>query len=316
MDFVFCTRNLHNGAFGSEPGPTRFLQVPQAAATPDPSHAITRRNWFDAVIAEAEVRRNPRTGRAVGDVLIYVHGYNTAQSLMLQRHRLIRAGLEALGYQGVVVSFDWPCAEAALNYLEDRTDAKLTAIRLVDDGVAPFSRLIDQGCEISVHLLAHSMGAYVVREAFDDADDRPAVAATSWMVSQVILAAADVSADSMGTSPKSSSLYRHCARLTNYSNPFDSVLSISNMKRVGVSPRVGRIGLPVSAPAKAVNVDVGIYYDEHRAEFAGIVNPDHSWYFHDAQWLKDVHLTLQGEIDRDSIPTRFLANDKLYLRVD
>lgn len=34
-----------------------------------------------------------------------------------------------------------------------------------------------------VHVLAYSMGAFVVREAFDDADDRRRIAAVNWTVS-------------------------------------------------------------------------------------------------------------------------------------
>ena len=116
-------------------------------------------------------------------------------------------------------------------------------------------------------------------------------------------------------SASSSSLYRHCVRLTNYSNPYDAVLSISGVKRVGVSPRVGRIGLPVGAPPKAVNVDVGDFYDANRANFAHIPNSDHSFYFYDPTFLKDVHFTLKGEIDRAFIPTRVLRGDKLHLKV-
>jgi esterase/lipase superfamily enzyme len=314
MDYIFCARNTRAGAFGTDPGPTKYLEVPPGAAGPNPSHAITRRAWFDNVIAAATTSRTPG-GHPVGDVLIYVHGFNMSQALMLDRHRRIRAGLKADGYRGVVVSFDWPSGDQAINYLPDRVDAKATAIRLVTDGIGPFSRFIDQGCEISVHLLVHSMGAYVLREAFDDADDRPAVAATSWTVSQVMLASADVSADSMGVTASSSSLYRHCVRLTNYSNPYDSVLSVSGVKRVGVSPRVGRIGLPEGAPPKAVNVNVGDYYDANRASFAQIPNHDHSFYFHDPTFLRDVHFTLKGEIDRAAIPTRVLRDGKLHLKV-
>lgn len=36
-----------------------------------------------------------------------------------------------------------------------------------------------------------------------------------------------------------------------------SVLKLSNVKRVGVAPRAGRVGFPESAPAKAVGVDCG-----------------------------------------------------------
>jgi esterase/lipase superfamily enzyme len=313
MDYIFCSRNTAQGKFGTSSGPTKFLEVPSAATDLSPAMAIPRRAWFDKVVAIAETNRTPQN-LPVGDVLIYIHGFNVSQSLVLARHRAIRAGLDANGYKGAVVSYDWPSAETALNYLNDRTDAKLTALRLVSDGIGPLSRYIDQGCEISVHVLAHSMGAFLLREALDDADDRREVAATGWTLNQVMICAGDVSADSMGTTAKSSSLYRRSVRLTNYSNPYDAVLSISNVKRVGVSPRVGRIGLPADAPRKAVNVDVGIYYDEHREAFADVTNSDHSFYFSSKEFLKDVYLTLLGEIDRASIPTRLVRDGKLYLK--
>ncbi len=313
MDYMFSARGLQAGKFGSNPGPTKYLEIPANVKNPSPGHAISRRDWFDRVIAEGETGKNA-AGKPVGDVVIYIHGFNNDPATVLERHRSIRKGLEAVGFAGVVVSFDWPCASSALNYLEDRTDAKLTAIRLVSDGIAPFSRYVQQDCDISVHLLAHSMGAFVVREAFDDADDRPAVAATSWTVSQVMFCSADVSSESMGFNATSSSLYRHCVRMTNYSNPYDSVLSISGAKRVGVSPRVGRIGLPATAPAKAVNVNVGDYYDQHRADFAGIANADHAWYFYDPVFLKDVYLTVMGDLDRHVIPTRRLHDGQLFLQ--
>lgn len=312
MDYIFCTRAVSSGSFVPRPGPTKFLEVPTGAVTLSPDMAITRRDWFDRVVAIAETRRSPQ-GTPIGDVLIYIHGFNTSQATVLERHRLVRNGLESLGFQGAVISFDWPSADSALNYLDDRTDAKLTALRLVSDAIGPLSRYIQQGCEISTHILAHSMGAYVLREALDDADDRREIAATGWTLNQVMICSGDVSADSMGTTAKSSSLYRRSVRLTNYQNPFDSVLSISNVKRVGVSPRVGRIGLPQSAPAKGVNVDVGLYYETFRSEFVGSF-PEHNFYFQSPQFLKDVYLTMLGEIDRDSIPTRLKRDGRLYLR--
>jgi pimeloyl-ACP methyl ester carboxylesterase len=313
MDYIFVARNLTSRKFGSNPGPTRFLKVPQSANNLHPDQTITKRDWFDDVIHEA--KHDPTApGRPLGDVLVYIHGFNNDTATVLERHRLIRKGLAAHGYKGAVVSFDWPSASSALNYLDDRSDAKLTALRLVTDGVAPFSRIVQQDCEISVHLLAHSMGAFVVREAFDDADDRPAVAATGWTVSQVMLCGADVSQGSMADGPTSSSLYRHCVRLTNYSNPYDSVLSISGAKRVGVAPRVGRVGLPATAPTKAVDVNVGDYYDANRAKFAGITNADHAWFFYDKTFLKDVLFTLQGDLDRHVIPTRRVEGGMLHLK--
>lgn len=314
MDHIFCARNVQAGGFGTDPGPTRFLAIADGAADYSPAQAIPRRAWFDAVTAEARTGTDPATGEPDGDVLIYIHGFNNSRADVLARLRAIRKGLVAAGYRGAVVGFDWPCADTAISYLPDRRDAKLTAMRLVDDGIGPLVRYMQQDCRISVHVLAHSMGAYVVREAFDDADDRRDVAANSWSISQMIFCAADVSAESMGDTASSASLYRHCMRLTNYSNPFDAVLSISNAKRLGVAPRVGRVGLPDGAPIKAVNVDCGPYYDEHREDFSGLTNSDHAWYFFDRTLLKDVFLTIQGKIDRNSIPTRILRDGKLYLR--
>jgi pimeloyl-ACP methyl ester carboxylesterase len=313
MDYIFSARSVRAGAFGTGPGPVKYLEIPENQKDPAPGHAIPLRAWFEKVIDAGKTNVNSR-GMPVGDVLIYVHGFNNSPDTVLLRHRAIRKGLEAQGYAGAVVSFDWPSASSALNYLEDRSDAKTTALRLVDAGIAPFSRYVQQDCDISVHILAHSMGAFVVREAFDDADDRPAVAATSWTISQVMICSGDVSSESMGTNATSSSLYRHCVRLTNYSNPFDSILSISGAKRVGVSPRVGRIGLPGSAPSKAVNVNVGDYYDANRADFAGVPNADHAWYFFDPVFLHDVHLTVKGAIDRNVFPTRRLENGALHLK--
>jgi hypothetical protein len=145
----------------------------------------------------------------------------------------------------------------------------------------------------------------VVREAFDDADDRPAVAARNWTVSQTMFAAADVSAQSLGAgNPKSSSLNRHTVRLTNYYNPLDDVLSISAVKRVGVSPRAGRVGLAVPHDAKAVNVYCGEYYKKLREGQGADIFGSHTWYFDDPVFLRDVWLTISGEIDRDEFPTR------------
>lgn len=314
MDYIIVARNVTSGAFGSNPAKSKFLEVPPTAKVHTPKMEISRPEWIRKVIAIGETGKTP-AGRPEGDVLIYIHGFNNDLASVISRHRLIRKGLEAIGYQGAVVSFDWPCADSALNYLDDRTDAKKTALQLVTDGVSSFAHTVQQDCEISTHVLAHSMGAFVLREAFDDADDRPALVAKGWSLSQVMLIGADVSAGSMGASDVSASLYRHCVRLTNYSNPFDAVLSISNAKRVGVSPRVGRIGLPASAPAKAINVEVGVYYDEHREEFAGVTNSDHAFYFYSPEMMQDILHTLRGRIDRRMIPTRFVDGEgKLHLK--
>ncbi|WP_208350711.1 alpha/beta hydrolase [Pseudaestuariivita rosea] len=310
MDYIFTVRRVRKDVFDNEPGSTYFLAVPEDAHDLSPLQTVGRpgrmpKKWLNAVLREAK----PKSPSDQGDLLVYVHGFNVSTQTMLSRHRLIKSGLHAQGYQGGLVSFDWPSADKALNYLEDRSDAKESARRLVDEGIAIFAQMQEEDCQINVHILAHSMGAYVVREAFDDADDRRALASANWMVSQIMFASADVSAASMSEgNPKSSSLYRHCNRLTNYSNPYDGILSLSGIKRLGVAPRVGRVGLPDDAPEKAVNVDTGPYFDANRDQFQNLEYPGHSWYFQDATFMKDVHETIRGQVDRNVIKTRFHAN--------
>lgn len=303
MDYVFCVRSIRGGAFSDEPGASHWLEIPEGIAMPTPDHRIKKTDWINRVIKQS--KHGPQDDMPKGDIAMYVHGFNNAPQDMLKRHQLLRKGLEAQGFEGAVISFDWPSANMALNYLEDRTDAKLTALRLVDEGISSFAALQRPDCRINLHLIAHSMGCYVVREAFDDADDRPGIAGHSWSVSQVIMMSGDISASSMASGhSKSSSLYRHCVRLTNYFNPFDDVLSLSNVKRIGVSPRAGRVGIPVPVPSKAMNVNTGNYYRKHVANFANVSNQAHAWYFHDPKMMEDMLYTLRGDIDREEIPTR------------
>jgi len=157
-------------------------------------------------------------------------------------------------------------------------------------------------CKINVHLLGHSTGAYLIREAFDHADDA-ILPNNSWLTSQIALISGDVSSGSMSADDsESKSIYFHCVRLTNYSNSYDEVLEISNVKRLGVAPRVGRIGLPDDSPAKAVNVDCSGYYNSLPENKKDLVY-SHSWQFDDPVFIRDMYTTMSG-VDRGSMPTR------------
>lgn len=307
-DFIISTRNakLKDNQFGNEPGPTRFLAVP-GNQLPKPSHEIKKvSEWEALVMDEALPGADNAADHPLGDILIFIHGYNTDSTNLMWRHRRLKKDLAAQEYDGAVVSFDWPAASSPLNYLEDRSDAKATALQLVKDGIVRFCHRQIMGCEINVHLLAHSTGAYVIREAFDDADDRPKIAVHNWTVSQIGFIAGDISSKSMSEfDSKSSSIYRHCVRLTNYASHYDKVLKLSNVKRVGVAPRVGRVGLPEDASPKAVNVDCTEYFatlNKSSSQFKGTW--EHSWHIGNKVFAKDFYLTLCGDIDRHAIPTR------------
>ena len=309
-NLFICVRNAkRDGSFGTEPGRTTYLDIPDGEM-PNKRHAVSKTEWRKRAVERATRSVDERTGYRLGDALVFVHGYNNGQEVVMARHDLLQRRLREAGYQGAIISFDWPSAESALNYLEDRSDAKATALRLVSDGIALLAHLQEQQdrlkCRIDVHLLGHSTGVYVIREAFSDADDHRRLSLINWSVSQVALIGGDISAKSLSAdNAKTDSLVRHSIRVTNYSNPFDSALKLSNAKRVGMAPRVGRVGLPYDASSNCVNVDCGTHWrtlDEADTRAPGAFS--HSWHFDDQLFARDLVYTLQGDIDRNSIPTR------------
>jgi esterase/lipase superfamily enzyme len=317
--YIFSTRRVVSGAFvpgyGS-PDPTLYLRIPDAG-TYAPAAAIDRTIWLQEIQAAAASGAVPvpgSGGQNYGSILIFVHGYNNSPSDVIQRHVCLQADLAAIGWKGLVVSYDWPSDDSVLAYLPDRTFAKLTAMALVSDGIALLAANQKLGCMTTVHLLGHSTGAYLIREAFDHADDNAALTSnTTWSIGQCVLIAGDISSNSMATSA-SDSIYLHAGRVTNYSNGCDEVLQVANVKRFGLAPRVGRVGLPAATPDEAVNVDCTAHFktlDESKRRLKSGVFC-HSWYFGDLGFTKDLAETLYGGLDRGAFPTRSPLNDNRF----
>ena len=95
------------------------------------------------------------------------------------------------------------------------------------------------------------------------------------------------------------------------------MLKLSNAKRIGMSPRVGRIGMPDDAPVKAVNIDCTEYFGrlesdedirkrDQREEIGAF---DHSWHIGNILFARDLFETLKGDLDRTEIPTRRRGDD-------
>ena len=318
--FIICARDAdRKGKFVAEPGPTRYLRVPLDAQSYDTSHEIkSREKWRLAVRAAADGTEDEVTG-ITGDVLVFVHGYNNGLGAITWRTRTLQNTLKAQAWRGQVISFDWPSDNSTLNYLEDRSDAAKVADRMVNDGIALLAEAQQDAvhpCTINIHLIGHSTGAYVIMEAFAEAQKRGNLFRTDWRVAQVALIGADISSDSLRSDSEwARPLFDRCVRLTNYSNRHDKVLGVSNAKRLGTSPRSGRVGLPANAHAKAVNVDCSAYFatkNPSQSTFNGTFN--HSWHIGDPVFALDLALTLEASIDRHALPTRHATPDGLALQ--
>jgi pimeloyl-ACP methyl ester carboxylesterase len=316
MLYLMCAREVKRGEFIAEPGKVRYLEVDAAAREYGPENAIKEADWFNRVRNLADGDPNPVSVSPAGDVLIFVHGYNNDIRTVLWRQRKLQADLEAEGWKGIVVGFDWPSNNKTLNYLEDRSDAARVACAMVSNGIIRLARGQADGCKTNVHLLGHSTGAYVIMEAFAQAEKIGELFKDSWRVGQVAFIGGDVAASALEAGSEwAAPMFRRIMRLTNYSNPNDKVLAISNAKRLGVSPRAGRVGLPGGRHPKSTDVNCGEYFatlNPDSAVFTGTFN--HSWHIGNRIFARDLAMTIEGGIDRNAIPTRKAADDQLVLQ--
>ena len=312
--YVICTRRVRRERFEAEPGPARYLRVP-ADRNPRPADRISKADWLREVRDRADGAVDNRIDPA-GDVLVFIHGYNNDQAVVMQRHRRLQADLWAEGFRGLVVSFDWPSASSTLNYLEDRWDAARTAIELVTACAKPLADGQRSGCATNVHLLGHSTGAYVIREAFYHARKNGDLHRADWKVSQIAFVGADISRASLAEgNAVSAAMFARSHRVTNYSNRFDKVLKVSNAKRFGASPRAGRVGVPADAHPSVVDVDCSDFFerlDPKAQVFSGTFC--HSWHIGNPNFARDLACVLHGGIDRHVIPTRRREGAALVLR--
>lgn len=312
--YVISARNVRKGEFEAEPGRVRYLKVPENEL-PRPSHEIGVKPWIEEVRDLADGKADGKFTEG-GDVLVFVHGYNNDARVIRDRQLQLAKDLAAEQWLGVVVSFDWPSDNATLNYLEDRSDAAAVARELVTRGVRPLAEGQENGCKTNIHLLGHSTGAYVIMEAFAQADKDGELFKSPWRVAQVAFVGGDVAAGSLAADSEwAAPMFRRIMRLTNYQNPYDYVLATSNAKRLGVAPRAGRVGLPANAHPKSVNVNCGEYFatlDPQKQTFFGTFA--HSWHIGNRVFARDLAMTMEGRIDRLAIPTRRREGTELILR--
>jgi Alpha/beta hydrolase of unknown function (DUF900) len=303
--YIITVRSVSGGQFGGDLGAVRYLVVPDQAAAPLPRHAIRQNRWVAQVIASF-----PKTASVLAPhhLVGVIHGFNSDAQSVAALHASIASGLAKANFSPTIVSFDWPSAGQVYAYMQDVDVAKRTAIDFVNYAVKPLLRAQTPNCRVVVNALCHSLGAFVLREALDHADDGLQTG-SDWMLGQLVMVAGDVdAADFVAGNKDTESMLGHAYRLTNYFNRYDEVLAISRAKNGGVAERVGRVGLPANAPPKTVNLDCSQRYNAipnpggldpiAHAEFS------HGWYFQDDNFYADLAQTLSGAIDRTVVAGR------------
>lgn len=289
--------------FSSTPS---FVIAPKKAKTLNPDDRLTgpgrAKRWAEAVI---EAAGGPKGD---GHIVFFVHGFNNNAKDAFKTHKKFLSSLKKQGLKKTAfVTFAWPSEGDVLQYLEDDGAARKSALDLVKFGIELFAQVREPGCRIRVHVIAHSMGTLVVREAFRAAEGRPSTRENAWGISQLIFFGADISSRSI-KSDVAEPLFRKSQRFTNYFNRHDAALATSNVKRFFSSRRLGRHGTPENMLDKVADVDVS----EHWKMIAKTNNASprrdkllsHNFYRDDPTFCKDVVHTLEGDMDRRNTPNR------------
>ena len=118
---------------------------------------------------------------ANGPILIFVHGFDNLAPKVVTRYIAVQSGMVNAGGKVTVVCFDWPTS-GANDYKGDQEKAITSGHELRDI----FLVLKQAGIDFAnIHILTHSMGGYVVQNAFDITNLGP-------KIGHVLMAEADV----------------------------------------------------------------------------------------------------------------------------
>jgi esterase/lipase superfamily enzyme len=241
------------------------------------------------------------------DCLLYIHGFNVDFNQALQSALALKQHYAARPM--TVCVFTWPSDGSLLPfkaYASDRDDARASGVALGRglQKLASYLRGIerDQYCGQNVHLLAHSMGNYALRWAFQDIR-RSTGANLRRLLDQLLLFAADEDHDAFEYDYKLAGLADMARRVTVYHNANDRALVVSdytkgNPDRLGASgPRNSRL-----LPDKVTVVDCEPVVDFSR-DVTG-----HSYYLGNPVVTADVLAVLDG-VEPERLVTRSYRAD-------
>ena len=254
------------------------------------------------------------------DTLFFVHGYNNSPREVLGGLAFLKTKMESymaelkeingkdvVPADLIMVGFIWPSRDKLFGYLDDRAMAAASGPALAR-GLLKYKDFLQQlpnreACNQKVHMVTHSMGAYVLRNAIQNITGYVA-GALPQVFNQVALTAPDEDSDAFDTNEKLRRLPELCRRTTLYMNRGDLALVASD--RVKFNPaRLGQMGpsSPHTLPNNVVIVDAtkvaGDIRDEQPLESGGQRLLGHGYPFYISDVTRDIAYALAGVAQDD-----------------
>jgi len=254
-------------------------------------------------------------GQGKSDTLVFIHGFNVTFNGALQAAAHL-ANEVRVGERPVnVVLFSWPSDGTAvpyMSYYSDREDARASGPAVARAFLKLREYLIKldekEYCERCLHLLTHSMGAYVLRNGLQALIAKDPNALTR-LFDQIMLAAPDEDDDAFELDTKLKPLPRIARQVTVYFNPHDKGLIVSDKTKANPD-RLGSDGprLIDLIPKKVIPVDCRVV--------AGDADPiiEHSYYIRSAAMAQDIAEVLSG-ISIETFPNRRFVPERRAWRI-
>ena len=257
--------------------------------------------------------RQAMAGGPRSDTLVFIHGFNVSFNSALQAGAHLAREVSVGGKAVNVVVFSWPSDGAAIpqmSYYSDREDARASGPAIA----RAFLKLRDflvalspaDYCQRCLHLLTHSMGAYVLRQGLQALIAKDPDSLTR-AFDQIILAAPDEDDDTFEYDTKLKLLPRLGRQVTVYFNPNDKALLISDKTKANPD-RLGSDGprLVDLIPKKVVLVDCRVV--------AGHANPfvEHSYYINSRAMAQDIGSVLNGDLPEIIVNRDFIDRQRAY----
>ncbi|MBW4486296.1 MAG: alpha/beta fold hydrolase [Trichocoleus desertorum ATA4-8-CV12] len=262
------------------------------------------------------------------DTIIFIHGFNTsfhgALSYAARLHQVLTANDPLNPAQPLKLNmcvFSWPSdgsllltnprSRDAVAYKNDRLDAAASGVAFARAflKLADFINKINQNsqppCNQRLHLIAHSMGAYVLRAAMQEVKNQ--VVQLPRIFDQVLLMAADEDDDAFDLDYKLFSLPRITRRTSVYFNRNDLALWASDTLK-GNPPRLGTDG-----PMQPRSLPRNVYPIDCTDIISRITDPaEHGYFVTVPRVVTDMRQVIRNQIPDEIRGRRYIPETNRY----
>jgi esterase/lipase superfamily enzyme len=243
-------------------------------------HVVILRTQTESA-AEFYQQVSARLGESSGrQVLVFVHGFN--QTFEEASRRTAQLAYD-LAFDGPTIAFSWPSQGRVFDYLKDQRNADLSA--------EPLERFLVQlkgsSKQITIHLVAHSMGNRVLARALERLGESAQVARAK-PLREVAMMAPDLDADLFRQA--SARIAASAERVTLYASSQDSALQAA--RGLAGYPRAGDGG-------QNVVVVPGIETVDASSVQTGLLGLGHSYYADNSTILSDLFGLIRGRRPED-----------------